>query len=85
MPDRKKYENNVKVLKYLEKNDDICKKSNFNVVGNMTFREIFNEYLKSEEFEKEIEKLKIEDNSDKYIKDYMIKAFSFIIYFSSSN
>ncbi len=82
-PDQKKYDNNVKVLKYLEKNYDICKKSNFNVIGNMTFREIFNEYLKSDEFEKEVEKLKTEQNNDKYIKDYMIKAYSFINYFSS--
>ncbi len=49
----------------------------------MTFREIFNEYLKSDEFEKEVEKLKTEQNNDKYIKDYMIKAYSFINYFSS--
>ena len=83
-PDQKKYDNNVKVLKYLEKNEEISRKSNFNVIGKMTFREIFNEYLKSEEFEKEIEKLKTENNNDKYIKDYIIKAFSFVNYFASS-
>ena len=81
--DKKKYDKNVKVLKYLEKNDEICKKSNFNVIGNMTFRDLFGEYLKSEEFEKEIEKLKEEQNNDNYIKDYIIKAFNFINYFSS--
>lgn len=82
--DKKKYEKNIKVLKYLEKNYNISQKSNFNVIGNMTFRDVFNEYLKSEEFEKEIEKLKNEKNDDKYIKDYIIKAYSFISYFSSS-
>ena len=82
-PDKKKYDNNVKVLKYLEENDEICKKSNFNVIGNMTFKDLFKEYLKSEEFEKEIEKLKEEQNNDNYIKDYIIKAFNFINYFSS--
>ena len=81
--DKKKYDKNVKVLKYLEKNDEICKKSNFNVIGNMTFKDLFKEYLKSEEFEKEIEKLKEEQNNDNYIKDYIIKAFNFINYFSS--
>jgi hypothetical protein len=81
--DKKKYDKNVKVLKYLEKNDEICKKSNFNVIGNMTFRDLFGEYLKSEEFEKEIEKLKEEQNNDNYIKDYIIKAYNFIHYFSS--
>ena len=81
--DKKKYDKNVKVLKYLEKNDEICKKSNFNVIGNMTFRDLFGEYLKSEEFEKGIEKLKEEQNNDNYIKDYIIKAYNFIHYFSA--
>jgi len=81
-PDKKKYDKNIKVLKYLDKNYEICRKSNFNVIGDMTFKDIFNEYLKSEEFEKEIEKLKDEQNSEKYIKDYIIKAYNFIHYFS---
>ena len=81
--DKKKYDNNVRVLKYLENNEEICKKSNFNVIGNMTFKELFREYLKSEEFEKEIEKLKEEQNSDNYIIEYIIKAYNFINYFSN--
>ena len=79
---KKKYDKNIKVLKYLDKNYEICRKSNFNVIGDMTFKDIFNEYLKSEEFEKEIEKLKDEQNSEKYIKDYILKAYNFIHYFS---
>ena len=82
-PDKKKYDNNVRVLKYLENNEEICKKSNFNVIGNMTFKELFREYLKSEEFEKEIEKLKEEQNNDNYIIEYIIKAYNFINYFSN--
>jgi hypothetical protein len=81
-PDKKKYDNNVKTLKYLDKNNEICRKSNFNVIGNMTVKELFKEYLKSEEFEKEVEKLKDEQNDDKYIKDYILKAYGFIRYFS---
>ena len=80
--DKKKHEHNVKVLKYLEKNSDICKISNFNIIGNITFKNLFNEYLKSEEFEEELKKLREENNSDKYIKDYIIKANSFINYFA---
>ena len=83
-PDKKKYENNAKVLKYLEDNYEICKKSNFNVIGNMTFKDLFKEYLKSEEFEREIEKLKDEQNNINYIKDYITKAFGFINYFSKA-
>ena len=82
-PDRKKYNNNLRTLKYLEKNNEISRKSNFNVIGNMTVTDLFKEYLKSEEFEKEIEKLKEEQNNDNYIKDYIIKAYNFIHYFSS--
>ena len=48
----------------------------------MTVTDLFKEYLKSEEFEKEIEKLKEEQNNDNYIKDYILKAFGFIKYFS---
>ena len=81
-PDKKKYDNNMKTLKYLDKNNEICRKSNFNVIGNMTVKELFKEYLKSEEFEKEVEKLKDEQNDDKYIKDYILKAYGFIRYFS---
>ena len=81
-PDKKKYDNNTKVLKYLEDNYEICKKSNFNVIGNMTFKDLFKEYLKSEEFEREIEKLKEEQNNENYIKDYITKAYGFINYFS---
>ena len=80
--DKKKYDNNIRALKYLEKNHEICQKSNFIVIGNMTFKQIFNEYLKSEEFEREIEKLREEQNNEKYIKDYIIKAYNFIQYFS---
>ena len=79
--DKKKYDNNVKVLRYLEKNQDICIKSTFNIIGNITFKDMFNEYLKSEEFEKEIEKLKTENNTDNYINDYIIKAHKFVNYF----
>ena len=50
----------------------------------MTFKDLFKEYLKSEEFEREIEKLKDEKNNVNYIKDYIIKAFGFINYFSKS-
>ena len=81
-PDTKKFINNVKVLKYLENNKEISKNSNFDVICNMTFRDLFNEYLKSKEFEDDILKLKIEGKEDKnYINDYIIKAFNYINYF----
>lgn len=79
--DLKKYERNTNVIKYLENNDIISKSSKFNIIGNMTFSEIFEEYLKSDEFEKEIIKLEKEGNDEYYIKDYIVKALGFIKYF----
>ena len=82
--DIKKYEKNVKVIEYLEKNENenIRKKSKFDIIGNMTITQLFEEYLKSDEFEKEIVKLKEEETDNiNYIKDYIVKSFGFINYF----
>ena len=84
-PNKEKHEKNQKVLEYLDKNSDIRKSSNFNVISRLTFREIFKEYLKSKEFETDILKLKNQDNSEKYIKDYINKAYDFLDYFSKEN
>ena len=82
-PDLKNYHHNLAVLNYLEKNKKIREKSNFNNFKNMTFSQIFNEYLKSKEFETEIASLKQEKESDKYIKDYIIKASDLMNFFSN--
>jgi len=79
--DIKKYNKNLKVMEYLNKNEDIVKKSKFDIIGNMTVTQMFNEYLKSDEFEKEVLKLEEEGDSISYIKDYISKAFGFINYF----
>ena len=84
-PNKDKYEKNQKVLEYLDRNSNISKSSNFNVISKLTFREIFKEYLKSEEFEKDILKLKNKDNNERYIKDYINKAYNFLEYFSKNN
>ena len=84
-PNKVKYDKNQEVLGYLEKNINIRKNSNFNVISKLTFRDIFKEYLKSEEFEKDILVLKNKNNSENYIKEYINKAESFLDYFSSEN
>lgn len=76
-PDIVKYNNNIEVIKYLENNEVIKKHFNFDNIGNMTFTELFNEYLESNEFEKEIFGLKFKEDYF-YIKEYIIKAFAFI-------
>ena len=74
---KKRYENNLKMIEYLEKNKEIKEKINFDVIGDMTFKSLFNEYLYSKEFEEEILKLKAQESS-KYVKDYIIYAYNFI-------
>ena len=79
--DIKKYEKNLEVIEYLKKNEDIIKKSKFDVISNMTVEKMFEEYLRSDEFEKEIVKLNEEGDDINYIKDYIVKAFGFVNYF----
>ena len=84
-PNKAKYDKNQKVLEYLDSNSDIRKSSNFNVISKLTFRKIFKEYLKSEEFENDILELKNKNNSEDYIKEYINKAENFLDYFSKNN
>ena len=79
---RKFYEN-LKVLDYLEKNKDISQKSTYNAFKNMKYYQIFEEYLRSKEFEIEINRLKKQfGNDDKYIKKYIKLAYCLNEYFS---
>ena len=77
-----KYYHNLKVLKYLENNKEISKKSNFNNIKDMKYYEIFNEYLNSKEFEKEILRLHKKEN-DIYIKRYINRAIHLIDFFNN--
>ena len=80
--DIKKYNTNLRVMEYLENNPDIVKRSKFDIISNMTVTQMFKEYLKSDEFEKEIVKLEEEEGDDaNYIKDYITKAFGYVNYF----
>ena len=81
--DLKKYSHNLSVLSYLEKNQMICQKSNFNVIKNKKYSQIFNEYLESETFGLEISILKEEKENEKYIKDYIVKARNFLCFFNN--
>ena len=81
--DLRNLNNNLSVLKYLEKNIEVSEKSNYCNFKNMTFGEIFNEYLKSNEFEMEINRLIISNENKEYISDYIIKANTLIEFFSN--
>ena len=69
------------VIKYLDDNQDISEKSNYNNFCNMKYCEIYYEYLSSNEFQKDINNLKKEKETDKYIKNYIENAINLIDYF----
>lgn len=72
--DSKKYKNNISTIEYLEKNYEISDISNYNIFKNMKLKDIFNEYFESDDFENEINNLINDNEKEKYISDYVIKA-----------
>jgi hypothetical protein len=80
---------NKNVIIYLEKNKTLSEKIGYEFFRNMKYYEIYNEYLNSKEFEKDIFELKnTESNkaqSDKegYIKQYINLALNLNDFFSS--
>ena len=76
-----KYKDNQSVLKYLEKEKEISKKSKYDIFKDMKYYQIFDEYLRSEEFEKDIYELK-EKYNNKYIKNYIKIAFELNDFFN---
>ena len=68
--------NNKEILDYLEKdeNTDIYKKLNLENILNLKMKDLYNEYLASDEFQKSIEELRDEGNYYEYIKNYISVA-----------
>ncbi len=80
--DLAKYKNNLKVLEYLDKNPDICEKSGFDIISKMKYGDLLDEYFKSDEFERAIKKLYLDNEEEDYIKEYINKAKSYVKFFS---
>ena len=85
-------EKNKKTKKFLDKNPDLSEKSNWNIIQNMTYKELLEAFFLSEEFEKSIialktkaEKSKKKDKkvSSQYIENYINIALKYIDFFSS--
>ena len=85
-------EKNIKTKKFLDKNPDLSEKSNWNIIQNMTYKELLEAFFLSEEFEKSIialktkaEKSKKKDKkvSSQYIENYINIALKYIDFFSS--
>ena len=81
--DLSNYYHNISIINYLEQNNEISKKTNYLNFKNIKIYQIYKEYLKSKEFEVEITSLKKEKESDKYIKNYIIKAGNLFEFFSN--
>ena len=77
-----KYKNNLKVLEYLDQNPDICERSGFDIISKMKYGDLLEEYFKSYEFEKAINKLREENEEEEYIKEYINKAKTYVKFFS---
>ena len=81
--DYSKYKNNLKVLEYLDKHPDICKASGFDIMGNMKYKDLLDQYFNSDEFDKAIRRLREENEEEEYIEEYKNKAKSYVKFFSS--
>ena len=83
--DLKKFENNLKVLNYLKNNPSISINSGFEFFSKMTYAEILREYFASKEFEESIIKLKLEEDNEDYINEYILKAKTYVDFFCCGN
>ncbi len=83
-PDRDKYNKNLEVMKYLEENEEICKKSGLDKILNKKYEDILKVYFHSEEFEKSlIELYKKKNEKIDYIEEYVNKAVTYIEFFKN--
>ena len=83
--DLKKFENNLKVLNYLKNNPTISINSGFEIFSKMTYADILREYFVSSEFDESIIKLKLEEDNDDYINEYILKAKTYVDFFCCDN
>ena len=85
-----KNEKNEDMIEYLNNNLDLCKKTIWNKVRNMTYRQLLEAYFISAEFEKTIYNLqaKSEKKNKKvsalYIESYINLALSYIDFYTCS-
>ena len=68
--DKEKMKTNLKVLNYLDSNDKIRIKSGLDIFLNSTYEDIIRKYINGKVFQKDIEKLYQEGESEEYINKY---------------
>lgn len=77
--DSTNWDNNKKILKYLDSNKDCSEIKN---ILEMKLKDIYNEYLQSDEFQKSIQELIQDGRYYEYIHDYIEVAKNFVEYYS---
>lgn len=81
--DNRKYLKNLEVLKYLEKNPEICKNSGFDVISGKKYKDLLQIYFYSGEFENSISRLRKENESKEYIQEYILRARGYVNFYSN--
>ena len=77
-------EKNLKVLKYLKKNQKVYTKSLFSKICSMKYSDILKAYFLSSEFEESIIKLHNKGEDTEYLEDYINKSLNYVNYFSEN-
>ena len=77
-------EKNLKVLKYLKKNQKVYTKSLFSKICKMKYIDILKAYFLSSEFEESIIKLHNEGEDIVYLENYINKSLNYVNYFSEN-
>ena len=80
--EKKKVLKNKNVLEYLKDHWEIEKKSGFNIIKNMKYKELLNNYFISKEFEDSLYQIKDENEPKEYIQFYIYTAKNYVKYFS---
>ena len=81
--DHIKYLRNKEVLNYLEKHPDICKRSGFDIIQNMKYKDLLKFYFNSSQFENSINQLKAENETCDYIQEYIYRAKTYLKFYIS--
>jgi hypothetical protein len=81
--EQRHYDKNIDVLNYLENNPEISKKSGFDRIKKMKYKDLLEAYFLSKEFENAVVKLKNKHESDEYIETYIFLSKNYISYYSN--
>jgi len=81
--DREKANYNIKVIKYLEENPDICLDDKINNFLDSTYEEIINKYMHGNYLLEDIERLKKEGENSEYINRYTFIAMHWVEFYKN--